>query len=345
MNLHSPHGTTLSHRNGGHWGAWLRLMVSVWLVAGPALAVPPGETASPAQRFGWLQVSNGRLCAESGAPVQLRGMSTHDLKFFPLTTNTVARLVQDWQMSLIRAAMYTDSYGSSYIREPKVKEQVKLIVDEALRQGIYVIVDWHILQDGNPNQHKAQAKAFFEEMTRAYARHPNLIYEICNEPNGSNVTWKDIKAYAEYIIPAIRALAPRNIIIVGTDTWCQGVRATADAPLAFSNVMYGLHFYPGSHREELRQNADAALARGLPIFVSEWGLTDATGKGALYLEEAQKWMDWMNAHKLSWANWSFSNAGESSAALKPAARIEGPWLESDLTPSGEWVKLRMRDGR
>jgi len=269
-------------------------------------------------------------------------MSSHDLKQFPFAGNTVSNLVNDWHVSVVRAAMYTDSYGSSYIREPQVKQTVKLIADEAIRNDVYVIVDWHILEDGNPNRYKEQAKKFFEEMAAKYGDSPNVIYEICNEPNGPGVTWKEIKAYAEFIIPAIRVIDPDSVIIVGTGTWCQDVRAAAEAPLNFTNVLCALHFYAGTHRDELRRNADFALSRNLPIFVSEWGLTDYTGKGGLYLDEAQRWVDWMNEYKISWASWSFSNADEASAALKPMVKMDGPWRDSDLTPSGKWIRSKIQ---
>ena len=232
------------------------------------LAISPGPaadgtTAGPGvvHRYGRLQVKNGQLSDQRGNPVQLRGMSSHDLKQFPFTPNTVSNLAKDWQVSVVRAAMYTDSYGSSYIREPQVKQNVKLIVDQAIRNDVYVIVDWHILVDGNPNQYQEQAKAFFEEMAKAYRGSPNVIYEICNEPNGTNVTWPEIKAYADFIIPAIRAIDPGSVIIVGTGSWCQDVRAAAAAPLNFPNVLYALHFYAGTHRGELRRSADFALSR------------------------------------------------------------------------------------
>ncbi len=268
-------------------------------------------------------------------------MSSHDLKLFPFAPNTVGHLVDDWRISVVRASMYTDSYGSSYIREPAVKQAVKLIVDSALRHDIYVIIDWHILEDGNPNRYKQQAKEFFQEMAGAYGGHPNVVYEICNEPNGPGVTWQEIRAYANFIIPAIRALDPDGVIIVGTDSWSKGLGAAAYAPLQFPNLMYALHFYAGSHRAELRRAADYALSKGLAVFVSEWGLTDYTGRGGLYFDEAEKWVLWMDQHKISWINWSFSPADEGSAALKPNVNIDGPWRASDLSPSGSWIKSKI----
>ncbi len=303
--------------------------------------VKESSVSGVVHRHGRLQVKNGQLCDQSGTPFQLQGMGSHDLKQFPFATNTVGHLVDDWHVSVIRASMYTDSYGSSYIREPGVKQAVKLIVEAALRHDVYVIIDWHILEDGDPNRYKEQAKEFFEEMAGAYGGHPNVIYEICNEPNGPGVTWQEIKAYAKFIIPAIRAIDPDGVIIVGTDTWSQGLGAAANAPLDFPNVMYALHFYAGSHRGELRSAAEYALSKGLPVFVSEWGLTDSTGKGRLYFAEAKKWVRWMNQHKISWINWSFSPADESSAALKPKVNINGPWRASDLSPSGKWIKSQI----
>ncbi|MGB7746752.1 MAG: glycoside hydrolase family 5 protein [Verrucomicrobiia bacterium] len=318
-------------------------MILFFLAAFPSHAADGWSAAlGVVHRYGQLQVKNGQLCDQRGNPIQLRGMSSHDLKQFPFTGNTVSNLVNDWHVSVVRAAMYTDSYGSSYIREPQVKQTVKLIVDEAIRNDVYVIVDWHTLEDGNPNRYKKQAKEFFKEMAEIYGDSPNVIYEICNEPNGTDVTWQEIKAYAKFIIPAIRAIAPDSVIIVGTDTWSQNVRAAAEAPLNFTNVLYALHFYAGPTHVELRRKADFALSRNLPLFVSEWGLTDYTGKGGLYLGEAQRWVDWMNKHKISWAGWSFSNADEASAALKPMVKMDGPWRDSDLTPSGRWIKSKVQ---
>jgi endoglucanase len=304
-------------------------------------AVEENSSSGVVHRHGRLQVQSGQLCDQSGHPFQLRGMSSHDLKLYPFASNTVGHLVDDWHVSVVRAAMYTDSYGSSYIRDPGVKQTVKLIVESALRHDIYVIIDWHILEDGNPNLYKQQAKEFFREMARAYGGHPNVIYEICNEPNGPGVAWQEIKAYASFVIPAIRAIDPDSVIIVGTDSWSKGVDAAANAPLDFPNVMYALHFYAGSHRGELRGAADYALSKGLGVFVSEWGLTDYTGRGRLYFDEAEKWVLWMDQHKISWINWSVSPADEGSAALNPKVNIDGPWRASDIAPSGTWIKSRI----
>ena len=56
----------------------------------------------------------------------------------------------------------------------------------------------------------------------------------------------------EYIIPAIRAIDPDSIIIVGTSTWSQDVDIAANNPLPYDNIMYACHFYSRTHTQWLR---------------------------------------------------------------------------------------------
>lgn len=294
---------------------------------------------------GQLQVKNGQLCNEKGEPIQLKGMSSHGLNFCNFARDTVKYLVRDWKITVLRAAMYPGENG--YARYPEHKDRVTAIVDQSIKHGIYVVIDWHTIDERDPNVYREQARAFFEEMARTYGKYPNVIYEICNEPNSSKqktVTWEgEVKPYAEYIISAIRAIDPDNIIVVGTETWSQRVDKAADNPLNFSNLMYTMHFYAGTHKEELRQKAEYALSKGIAIFVTEWGTTNSSGAGMLYLDEAQTWVDWMKTHKISWCNWNFSNHYEDTASLELGVGMNGPWKDSQLTESGFWVRSKIME--
>ncbi|WP_078553684.1 cellulase family glycosylhydrolase [Bacillus alkalicellulosilyticus] len=292
---------------------------------------------------GQLSISGSQLVNENGEPVQIKGMSSHGLQWYGNFVNydSIKWLRDDWGITVFRAAMYTSSGG--YIENPSVKEKVKEAVEAAIDLGIYVIIDWHILSDNDPNIYKEEAKEFFAEMSALYGEYPNVIYEIANEPNG-NVNWDNhIKPYAEEVIPVIRANDPNNIIIVGTGTWSQDVHDAANNQLADPNVMYSLHFYAGTHGQSLRDRADYALSQGAPIFVSEWGTSAATGDGGVFLSEAQQWIDWMDDRQLSWANWSLTDKDESSGALRPGASPTGGWSTSDLSPSGAFVREKLRE--
>lgn len=298
---------------------------------------PPTEISGGVSENGALSVIGTQLSGEDGDPVVLRGMSSHGMQWYGEYANYDAlKTLTEYGANLFRVAMYTAENG--YISNPDaIKKQVISAVDAAIANDMYVIIDWHILYDNNPNTYKSEAKTFFAEMAELYKDEPAVIYEICNEPNG-DVTWeRDIRPYAMELIPLIREHAPESIVIVGTGTWSQDVDKVASNPLPFDNVMYALHFYAGTHTSWLRERIDEALKDGTPIFVSEWGTSAADGSGGVYLNEAQLWIDFMASRNLSWANWSLCDKGESSAALSPGADTEGEWTQGDLSDSGKFV--------
>lgn len=312
---------------------------------GPSQTVPPPSPAVPARKGGasqngWLQVSGTRLCNEAGEPVVLRGMSSHGIQWFSqFTSSRSIAGTADYGANLYRVAMYTGEGG--YLSQPAaVKAKTVSAVDAAIENDMYVILDWHILSDGDPLAHVDEAEAFFSEMARRYQNVPNVIYEICNEPNG-NVTWSgNVKPYAQRIIRAIRAQSPRAVILVGSPTWSQDIHLAAADPLEGENLMYTLHFYAGTHGTWLQERIDSALAKGLPVFVSEWGTSRADGGGGVFLEESKAWLDFLDHRGISWCNWSLCDKNESSAALRPGTAPDGLWRQGDLTESGRFVFSR-----
>ncbi|WP_208231315.1 cellulase family glycosylhydrolase [Brenneria izadpanahii] len=316
------------------------MMISVALLCGFS-PVLPAYAKTPVQAHGQLSIAGGRLVDAHGNSVQLRGMSSHGLQWYGQYVNKDAMkwLRDDWGISVFRLAMYTEEDG--YIADKSVADKVREAVDAAQSLGLYIIIDWHILSDGDPNKHKTEAKTFFNEMAERYGDSPNVIYEIANEPNG-NVTWnKQIRPYALELTRTIRAKDPDNIILVGTGRWSQDVQDAADNPLPDANTMYVLHFYAGTHKLSLRERLDDAQRRGIPIFVSEWGTSEAAGDGGPFLAESRIWLDFLNARGISWVNWSLSDKAEVSSALAPGASPSGGWTDADLTASGKFVRKQI----
>ncbi|GHV09961.1 hypothetical protein FACS189485_22890 [Spirochaetia bacterium] len=299
------------------------------------------------ERYGQLKVSGTQLLNAAGRPVQLRGVSSFGLQYEGQYANedVIRWLRDDWNMQIWRAAMYTAEGG--YISRSAVKSRVTDSVEAAIKLGIYVIIDWHILSDGDPRIYQKQAVEFFSEMAERYGQYPNLIYEICNEPNGRDVTWAgSVKPYAEAVIAAIRARDPDNIIIVGTPTWSQDVDIAAASPITgYENIMYSLHFYAGTHGSALQRKAEIALSRGIALFVTECGTSQATGNDGVYEAETLQWFSFLQKHNISWINWSLTNKGESSGILaKGADRTgKGHWTDSELSQSGKFIRKIMRN--
>lgn len=315
--------------------------------AQPAETEPPSSEAlsvdasTPFGQHGALHVENGKLTDADGNTVQLYGMSTHGIAWFPQYINydSLRTLRDDWNTNCIRLAMYTEEYGGYCAGGDKeqLKQLVKDGVSYATELGMYVIVDWHILSDCDPNQNKDEAIAFFREMAEVFADNDNVLYEICNEPNGGT-SWDSIKSYAEEVIPVIRAQKPDAVILVGTPTWSQEIDKAAASPLDDSNVMYTLHFYAGTHKDDLRNRLETCVQNGLPVFVSEFGMCDASGNGANDFVSTTKWLDLLNKYQISFCCWNLANKDESSSVFKASSTALSDWTDDDFNESGRWIR-------
>jgi endoglucanase len=222
-----------------------------------------------------------------------------------------------------------------YLQHPEREEaRVKAIVEAAIANDIYVIIDWHA-----HGEHRREAVEFFARMARQYASTPNVILEIWNEPIA--VGWQQIRAYSVDVVAAIRAEGFGGIVIVGTPSWSQDVDIAAANPVEGDNIAYALHFYAATHRQYLRDKARLAIQRGATLFVSEWGTVNAMAQGPVDMAESDRWMEFLDAHSIGWTNWSLFNKPETSSFLRPVASATGPWKLDDLTPSGRYVASRL----
>ena len=321
------------------WKTLLVLTASMLAISAQILFAAPGQVANAsngASQNGWLHVNGTQLVNEQGNAVVLHGMSSHGLQWFAqYTTRNAIGSTAAYGANLFRVAMYTKENGYLSHKSAMLKK-LYAAVDAAISCNMYVIIDWHILSDGNPKSHEKAAKSFFKKVSQRYGNTQNVIYEICNEPNGKG-TWKKIRSYAEAVIPVIRKNSPNSLILVGTPTWSQDVDIVAGSPLAYKNIMYTCHFYAGTHKAWLRDKILTAMKKGVAVFVSEWGTSSATGSGDINKKEADRWISFMEKHKISWANWSYCNKSESSAALKRSANTEDGLKKSELSESGKYV--------
>ena len=309
-------------------------------------SISDGPAATgPFAKHGKLHVDGAYLYDSHNAKYQLYGMSTHGLAWFGDYVNKdgFKTLRDDWNTNVVRLALYPGEYNG-YCNGGNQEALKKLVcdgIDYASSLGMYVIVDWHILSM-NPNQYKEAAKTFFSDISKKYGSYGNVLYEICNEPTGSD--WdRVLKPYAEEIIPVIRQNDPDGIVIVGTNTWSQEVDKAAKNPVtAYRNVMYALHFYADTHTQWMRDRLESAVKAGLPVFVTEFGTCDASGNGGFNAEESRKWFDLMDKYGISCCNWSLCNKDETASIIKSSCKKLSGWSEGELTESGRLVRQYFR---
>ncbi|MFI1018975.1 glycoside hydrolase family 5 protein [Streptomyces sp. NPDC020965] len=334
---------------------------------GPQAAQAPA--GSPVAINGQLTVCGTKLCNQYGKPIQLRGMSTHGIGWFPncYTNGSLNVLANDWKADVLRVSLYIESANYGYLRDPVAyTNQVHDLIEKASARGMYVIVDWHLLGDGNPATygdsdpwtHIASAKRFFKDIAERHKNKNNVIYEIANEPNGTNwqgqrVDWWTIKSYAEDLIPYIRQFDADAPVLVGTPDWASfGVSSSsgqfnetevANNPLQIPNIMYTFHFYAASHGQNYLDALSRAADR-IPVFVSEFGTQNHLGEGSNNFPMTQSYLNLMATKKISWVNWNYSDDHRSGAAFKTGTCAAGGPVAgtSSLKEAGIWIRDKIR---
>jgi endoglucanase len=290
--------------------------------------------AQPVKDHGHLSVKGKYLVDKQEKPVMLTGVSYGWHNWWPRFYNeeSVAWLANDWGCNVVRAAMGVGPKGSYLDRKDWSVEKIEAVVEGAIKNDIYVIIDWH-----SHEFHQKEAEAFFAEMAKKYGENPHVIYEIFNEPVRDS--WEKVKAYSIEVIKAIRKHDPDNIILIGNPHWDQDIHLVADSPIeGFDNLMYTVHFYASTHKQELRDRCQYALDKNIPVFISESAGMAANGDGPINYEEWHKWIDFMKENKISWVSWSIADKDETCSMLKKSASDTGNWTENDLKESG--IKTR-----
>ena len=299
---------------------YLIIIISIFFLSGCKKKASVVKEKTFVELNGKLQVKGTQLMNEKGDTLVLRGVSFGWHNFHPrfYTDSCVKWLSEDWKCSVVRAAMGVDP-EKGYREDPEFgKKCVSTVVDAAIKEGIYVIIDFH-----SHKIHLNEAKTFFTDMATKYKDSPNVIYEIFNEPDDT-CNWPDVKAYSEEIIKIIRAIDPDNIILVGCPRWDQEVQLVAEDPIqGQTNIMYTMHFYAGTHKQWLRDRTDSVMAKGIPVFVSECAGMEATGDGPVDYKEWPAFLNWMEDKNISWVVWSLSDKSETCSMLKHEASSNG----------------------
>ena len=85
-----------------------------------------------------------------------------------VNVDTFRKLRDEFNINTIRLAMYTAEDGGYCVSDDTARQQMlaclTFCIEAAIQLDMYVIVDWHILSDSNPNLYKETALSFFERI-------------------------------------------------------------------------------------------------------------------------------------------------------------------------------------
>ncbi len=305
---------------------------------------PVFDINTPVGSHGKLHVDGIHIKDIHDEVFQFKGVSTHGVQWFSEYTSseTFKELRDNFNINAIRLALYADVESNYPENQDSYTKILEDAIDNATSLGLYVVIDWHILADGSPTIGEDNAKNFFNYFSYKYQNYDNVLFEICNEPNGSDATWDEcIKPYADNIITTIRANSPNSIIIVGTPKWCQSPLSVVRNKIDDINTVYSFHFYANSHGLPLRQTLTSAITKyELPMLISEFGTCDSSGAGEINITSSNEWLDYIDENNIGWFIWNLSDKDESSSILVPDAPPFG-WDDDDLTPNGHFIRDRL----
>lgn len=288
--------------------------------------------------YGYLQVNGTNLCSASGTPVQLKGVSLWNLaEGSQCGIKEGLETIKKYGGNLIRVPILTTTkLHNGYLEKGSdfIKRTVCQVIDDCIELGMYVLVDWHTLHEGDPNTYLDEAKKFFDFISGNYFNVENIIYEICNEPNGGT-SWETISQYANEVIPVIRGNSPENVIVVGTPSFSS--HPDWVTPLSYNNIMYTFHWYKGYDMTPMQ----TATNNGIPVFVTECGAKDAGDTDGVHngdetqyydITNYQALLDYCKSNKIPWVAWSLWQGN----GYNPSTFFALAYQDNNLPILGGW---------
>jgi hypothetical protein len=254
-----------------------------------------------------LHVEGNKIKDPNGNTVVLRGLSMIDLgatnrdfgveSLIDRITNTSDPNGNSpgWYPTILRvpvcpndSALYHYSpltFDSNDVNNPVNElfyELLRSTVDYCARKGLYIIIDWHLMEDTYNEVN--DTNVFWAYIAPRFANDTHVLFELFNEPmNTSEVNdaanWNSVRTDMQTWIDTIRASAPHNLILVGSPSYDQVLGPIVDNPVADDNVVYVCHLYPyhwrgfsGTDPNWFIDNITTCAAQ-YPVICTEWGFT------------------------------------------------------------------------
>jgi len=286
------------------------LLFSVSLAASAHAATP------------WLHVSGNWIQDAAGNNVTLRGVAVlpQNEAFychycFNQDISTVigqaSNAADGWYSRVVRI---TVTKADSLTPAAEFANNIDPLVQTAISNGLYAIIDLHFISDyGSQGKAIRQSTVmdFWNYVAPRYANVPNVIFEVFNEPIGPT-NWTTWQAYIQPVVNAIRAVAPNNLILMGSPNWSQMANSAVTSPIVGSNIVYVYHLYPnqGTPTTALLDSKFGTASNSIPIMLTEFGWQP--GGGNVVGGTTSGWgipvKTYLDAHpQISWSAFIFSD--------------------------------------
>lgn len=307
-----------------------------------------------------LHVDGRWLVDPDGAPVVLRGVSAVDPVW---GTEHESERGRDYWETLRLATDESAGWHARVLRvpvEPRsidavgldaiVEDYLDRAVDLAAERDVYVLLDYHATERYDTPSIDRRLRAFWNRVAPRYADRPHVLYELFNEPTepaaGGIEAWRTWRERASPWVSLIRDHAPETPVVVGSPSWSSMAAYAAAEPFDHDNLLYSAHVYP-SWEPDSWEETFGTPALEVPVFVTEWGYTDAVADDARRsghaLGTTDEWgepfREWLDAHEnVHWCAATFDS-------LRRPAMFDTDWELQDGDHMGALVKDWLADRR
>ncbi|HZU81840.1 MAG TPA: cellulase family glycosylhydrolase [Polyangiaceae bacterium] len=210
-------------------------------------------------------------------------------------------------------------------------------VDYATGKGLYVIVDFHQIDNATTGTSAADATTFWTDIAPRFASYGNVFYELFNEPIDTSATWATLKPVVQGLIDTVRSSAPNNVLIVPSNSWDQRPGDAASDPPQGTNLMYTAHIYPSNWGQAFQTQVATAVTKA-PVFVTEWGYAATnphswgTGLQTVIDGDGASWTAWVTDN--AWQPNMFTDTAITQ--LTDFGTLVQSWLAA--TAQSDWVQ-------
>ena len=280
--------------------------------------LPPVQT-SQAISTSWLSVSDRYIKDSNGKNVILRGVSLVDVSVANSRTRNANALIDmatdhadGWYARVVRLPVYPGAIdgqpGWNADPDAYFTEHLDPAVQYCISKQIYCIIDWHYIKDYTSSDVDTATRAFWNYVAPKYAGSPNVIFELYNEPIYPD-DWSTWKKTAQPWVDIIRAVAPKNPILIGGPRWSQNVAEAATDPFTGSNLVYVAHIYPQQGGRDVWDSWFGDSSSTVPYFITEWGWQQGgslptSGTTSAYGIPFSAYLD---SKGVSWTAWVFDD--------------------------------------
>nr|BAF57366.1 putative glycosyl hydrolase family5 [uncultured symbiotic protist of Neotermes koshunensis] len=263
----------------------------------------------------------------STATARVRGVSCSWHNWWPQfhTASTVDGLKTQFHANVVRTFIGVEKENGYLTNKQKAMDCCYAVIDECIKQNIYGIANFAAFQ-----LHLKEATDFFTAVAGKYKNSEYIIYELMNEPESA--PWSQIKSYSQSLIKRIRAIDPKNLILVPTPQWDQKVLDAANDPITgVDNIAYTLHIYTATHPKSFQDDTRQAKKK-IAIWADENGAMNSDGKGPLDRTGWNSWISFYEELGIPWLGYGTQDTSETCSIFKKTDSF------SDLSEWGTLLK-------